>query len=564
MQNHARLRKPLVWCRNFLVLLSLLFCISAFAVDTDGDGVDDSVDAFPNDACASVDTDHDGKPDTLNLEHPVGNCLIDGFETGDFSANSWSNTGVGSTDWQIDTYYSHTGTKSAFGSGTSARGLSLTRNFPVATTLYFYSMSTADQWTLFGEWVPAGYVYIDGTLAGEIDINWWIRNSIPVPAGTHTITWYPGGACDWDSHGNLVDCVYSDLNLDDIAATPLQEDTDDDNDGMPDTWEVLYGLNPLNAADASTDLDGDGYSNLLEFLAHTDPTNAASYPHAVKNDFDRDGKSDVLFLNTSSGATQYWKSATKSQSVSPGKYDTTYTYAGAGDFDGDGKVDLFFVKASTHVTQVWSGAAKTAMSYPGTIAAGFSIAAICDVDGDGKDDVIWYSTTTGATRAWSGAVKTAVTYPGTQNPAYTVAACADFDGDGRADIYWHNSTTGANLVWPGARKAMQTNPGTISDLAYVPFGAGDIDRDGKADLVWYKASNGAITVWNAGLKSGNSYMGTNSTTYTPAAIGDYDGDGKADLLWVKASANSTQLWPGVVKAAATYPGTYAAGFSVQK
>jgi len=48
------------------------------------------------------------------------------------------------------------------------------------------------------------------------------------------------------------------------------EDPDDDNDGMPDTWEIEYGLNPF-VNDASGDMDGDGISNLSEFLADSNP-----------------------------------------------------------------------------------------------------------------------------------------------------------------------------------------------------------------------------------------------------------------------------------------------------
>ncbi|MGD2186698.1 MAG: fibronectin type III domain-containing protein [Desulfobacterales bacterium] len=47
-------------------------------------------------------------------------------------------------------------------------------------------------------------------------------------------------------------------------------DTDDDNDKMPDAWELQYGFDPL-IDDASDDRDADGLSNLDEYYAGTDP-----------------------------------------------------------------------------------------------------------------------------------------------------------------------------------------------------------------------------------------------------------------------------------------------------
>ncbi len=55
-------------------------------------------------------------------------------------------------------------------------------------------------------------------------------------------------------------------------------DTDDDNDGMPDVFELENNFDPLDAADASQDADNDGSSNFEEFSAGTDPNSADSVP----------------------------------------------------------------------------------------------------------------------------------------------------------------------------------------------------------------------------------------------------------------------------------------------
>ena len=53
---------------------------------------------------------------------------------------------------------------------------------------------------------------------------------------------------------------------------------DADKDGLPDAWELKYGLNPNDPADAKQDTDGDTFTNLEEFEAKTDPKNPDSHP----------------------------------------------------------------------------------------------------------------------------------------------------------------------------------------------------------------------------------------------------------------------------------------------
>ncbi len=47
---------------------------------------------------------------------------------------------------------------------------------------------------------------------------------------------------------------------------------DSDLDGMPDAWELLHGLDPLDSSDATQNLDGDLYTNVEEYLFESDPS----------------------------------------------------------------------------------------------------------------------------------------------------------------------------------------------------------------------------------------------------------------------------------------------------
>jgi hypothetical protein len=90
----------------------------------------------------------------------------------------------------------------------------------------------------------------------------------------------------------------------------VQEGTvDTDNDGMPNSWEIQYGLNPEDASDANNDPDNDDLTNLEEYLGGTNPKSPDSdgdgmpdgwesmygldpTTPSADNDEDGDGKTD--------------------------------------------------------------------------------------------------------------------------------------------------------------------------------------------------------------------------------------------------------------------------------
>jgi len=81
---------------------------------------------------------------------------------------------------------------------------------------------------------------------------------------------------DADSDGvmdNLDHCPFETAS-NDIDGDGCEDPLDSDQDGLPDLWEVGFGLDPADPADATADGDNDGLNNLQEFAIMTSPISA--------------------------------------------------------------------------------------------------------------------------------------------------------------------------------------------------------------------------------------------------------------------------------------------------
>ena len=70
--------------------------------------------------------------------------------------------------------------------------------------------------------------------------------------------------------------------LPEYKGTPV---VDTDGDGMPDAWEVKYGLNPNDPSDAVKDCNGDGYTNIEKYINGIDPAKKVDWTD-IKNNHD--------------------------------------------------------------------------------------------------------------------------------------------------------------------------------------------------------------------------------------------------------------------------------------
>jgi len=69
---------------------------------------------------------------------------------------------------------------------------------------------------------------------------------------------------------------------------------DSDGDGMPDAWEIKYGLNPNDPSDANKDLNGDGYTNIEKYINGIDPTKKVDWKDAKNNHDTLQGKKGLM------------------------------------------------------------------------------------------------------------------------------------------------------------------------------------------------------------------------------------------------------------------------------
>jgi hypothetical protein len=232
----------------FSILLLAACPLSAFAVDTDGDGVDDSVDAFPADPVATTDTDGDGKPDAF-----VRTSWFESFEAGVLPAGwAWQSCSASSMSIQSSgaangTYYLQLGGTNNSSGSTYTCHMTKAISLPTATTLTYQFKGSANAGGSFK-------FYIDNVEARinpytGVSSTWRTPLPYSLSAGVHTLKWTltmsPRG-------GNIL------LYLDDFrmgTATALIEDDDDDNDGVADGSDAF----PLNASESiDTDMDGTG------------------------------------------------------------------------------------------------------------------------------------------------------------------------------------------------------------------------------------------------------------------------------------------------------------------
>ncbi|NLE43042.1 MAG: LamG domain-containing protein, partial [Lentisphaerae bacterium] len=184
-------------------------------------------------------------------------------------------------------------------------------------------------------------------------------------------------AIDWQSRlreaGSLAGGAAIVALVDDEGDLLPGDWVDTDGDGLPDAWETLHNLNPLDAdtdgdgiADGLDDDDLDGLNNLNEFLAGTDPNDPQTTPGIFDWEVDSDGDglsnwdeqcfgSDPGLLDTDDdGLSDFEEASDDADGFTLPNASLSPARAGALQIDGDGQYAELPLKSRFRLEKSWT------------------------------------------------------------------------------------------------------------------------------------------------------------------------------------------------------------------
>jgi hypothetical protein len=183
------------------------------------------------------------------------------------------------------------------------------------------------------------------------------------------------------------------------------------------------------------------------------------------------------------------------------------------DFNGDGRSDILWRDRFSGIVTDWlatetGGFANNHANLFMYVPRDWQIWGTGDFNGDGKHDILWRHTS-GGVRDWLGADSGSFADNG-QNVSmampcdWYVAATGDFSGDGKDDILWRNFS-GTITNWLGnASGGFARNDAIFFEQVPVDWnivGSADFNNDGNDDLLW-RHTSGIVTDW-LGSEGGN-------------------------------------------------------------
>ncbi len=351
-----------------------------------------------------------------------------------------------------------------------------------------------------------------------------------------------------DADGDGVPDIIDQCNGDDATGdtdtdgTCNDLDTDDDNDGLPDVWENLYNLDPLDSSDAAGDSDGDGYTNLQEYIAGSSPTDPNDMPEFAPYDLTGDGTGDILIRHNTYGTLYMIKmdGATSVVKSVTGLDNTDWRVVAIGDLSGDGTNADILIRHESFgtlymITMDSSSTTPVIESVIGLDKTDWQVSGIGDLSGDGTGDILIRHENFGALYMikMDGVTPAIEAVSGLDKITWEVVGIGDLSGDGTADILIRHNTYGTLFMikMDDTTPVVESVTG-LDKTTWAIVGVADLSGDGIADILIRHTTYGVLFMikMDSGSPVFEVVSGLDKTTWNIVEIADLSGDGTADIL----------------------------------
>lgn len=259
----------------------------------------------------------------------------------------------------------------------------------------------------------------------------------------------------------------------------------------------------------------------------------AGYTLQATGDFDGDGRTDLLWRYgpngvmsmTLLGSTSGQPSVRAANLAWGLRMDASWRVAAALDFGQDGRADLLWRNSSTGAVQLWTMGTQARLDLQTIAAPGleWTLMGAGDVDGDGRADLLWRHQD-GRFAVWlmEGAQPIGGAVLDRVGAEWTLAAIADFDGDKRIDLLWRRESDGQLALW--RLDGLAAPNGAMIESASPDWriaGAADANADGRADIIWRNANDGRVAIWtmDGPTRIGGAVIGTADPAWAIAPVG---------------------------------------------
>jgi hypothetical protein len=232
------------------------------------------------------------------------------------------------------------------------------------------------------------------------------------------------------------------------------------------------------------------------------------------SDFNADALSDLVWRHDVSGENVLWFmngiDLVSGTFTNPAVLaDTRWKVVGTNDFDADGRADLLWRHATSGENVVWF------MNGPDLVGGTFTTpTALVDVrwqmvgtgdfNLDGSPDILWRHDTAGENVLWymNGTVLTGGTFttpPSLEDVRWKMAGVGDFNRDGKPDVLWHHQLSGQAVLWYMDGSVLIggtfTQPNGLPNTDWRMVAVADYNGDDRPDIVWRHRVSGQNVVW---------------------------------------------------------------------